>query len=105
MPRVADLVCLTGLCGCVWLSDYAIMLMSCFPDAGTSCLVGLESNEVPTSTLHYSGSARVCSRFFFFCFSFPFRFSAKIHASVILGKSCQGIYCITICRYHIMLGH
>lgn len=51
------------------------MLMSCFPDAGTSCfLVGLEvlrEYEVPTSTLHYSGSAKVCSSFFFFTFFFP----------------------------------
>lgn len=78
MPSVADLVCLTGLCGCVWLCD--LCLCHVFPDAYVMFgrAGGLRQYEVPTSTLHYSGSAKVCSRGFFFFWLFFFFFSFRL---------------------------
>lgn len=81
MPSVANsaLRVYVAVCGCV------IMLMSCPPDADTSCLVGLDTTGVPTSQRCIIQVLRGSVRVFF-------GFSAKLHGLVILGKSCQGIY-------------
>lgn len=76
MPSVADLVCLTGLCGCVWLSDYAyVMFSGCgyvmfFGRAGGS--TGVRSTHINVALFRFCEG--LFEFFFFFTFFSPFRF-------------------------------